>query len=380
MDFKLSSEQEAIRRVVREFAEKEISPIAQELDEKAEFPPESILKQMRALNLFGLTTPKEFGGAGVDMISYSLAIEEISRVCAGIGVILSVHNSVSAHPILAYGTKEQKEKYLPSLASGKDIGAFALTEPNAGSDAAAQETTAVLRGSHYILNGTKIFITSGSKAGVIIVMAMTDKSKGSRGISAFIVEKGAEGFSLGTKENKLGIRCSDTYELVFQDCKIPKENILGKEGEGFKVAMSTLDGGRIGIASQAVGIAQAALDASIKYAKEREQFKQPIAKFEAIQWMISDMATEIAAARLLTHRAAFLKDSKMRCSKEAAMAKVFASEAAMRATTKAIQIHGGYGYTKDYPVERYFRDAKITEIYEGTSEIQRIVISSNLLG
>ncbi|MFA5772734.1 MAG: acyl-CoA dehydrogenase family protein, partial [Thermoplasmata archaeon] len=253
MDFKLNKEQETIRKVAREFAEKDISPISQELDEKGEFPPEHILKKMRELNLFGLTTPKEYGGAGIDTISYSLVIEEISKVCAGIGVILSVHNSVSTHPILTYGTKEQREKYLPRLASGKKIGAFALTESNAGSDAAAQETTAILRGNQYIINGTKIFITNGSKADVVLVMAMTDKSKGTRGISAFIVEKGTDGFTLGSKENKMGIRCSDTYELVFQDCKIPKENILGKEGEGFKIAMSTLDGGRIGIASQAVG-------------------------------------------------------------------------------------------------------------------------------
>lgn len=379
MNFGLTKEQEMIRKTVREFALNEVQPIAAEIDERAEFPAETVRK-MAEINLLGLTIPREYGGVGADGISYAIAIEELSRVCASTGIIMAVHNSLGSFPIMKFGTDEQKKKYLPKLARGEMLAAFALTEPNAGSDAANQQTTAVLEKDEWVINGTKIFITNGKSAGLVTLMAMTDKSKGYRGISAFLVEKGTKGFNYGTKENKLGIRGTDTYELVFEDCRIPKENILGNPGDGFKIAMQSLDYGRVGVGAQAVGIAQGALDESIKYAKEREQFGRPISKFQAIQWMIADMATEIEAARLLVYRAAWLKDKVPRISKEAAMAKMYASEVAMRATTKAIQIHGGYGYTKDYPVERFFRDAKITEIYEGTNEIQRLVISGNLLG
>jgi butyryl-CoA dehydrogenase len=378
MDFNPTKEQEMIRHMVSEFAEKEVKPRAAEIDETGEFPWETI-KKMAQLNLLGLPIPKEYGGAGVDSVSYSIAVEEISKRCAATGVIMSVHTSVGTYPIYLFGTEEQKKKFVVPLAKGERIGAFALTEPGAGSDAQGVQTTAVLKGDHYILNGSKIFITNGGVAGSVIVMAMTDKSKGHRGISAFIVEKDTEGFSLGSKEKTMGVIGSDTSELVFENCRVPKENLLGEEGMGFKIAMRALDGGRIGIAAQALGIAEGALQESIKYAKEREQFGRPISKFQAVQWMIANMATEIEAARLLTYRASYLKDQGASFSKEAAMAKLYASEVARRSTIKALQIHGGYGYTKDYPVERFFRDAKITEIYEGTSEIQRMVIASSLL-
>jgi butyryl-CoA dehydrogenase len=378
MDFTLTKEQEMIKTMVSEFAEKEVKPIAQEIDESANFPWVNINK-MAKLNLLGLPIPKELGGAGVDTISYVLVVEEISKRCASTGLIMSVHTSVGTYPIYLFGTEEQKKKFVIPLAKGERIGAFALTEPSAGSDAAGVQTTAVLSGDHYILNGSKIFITNGGVAGSVIVMAMTDKSKGHRGISAFVVEKGTKGFTLGSKEKTMGMIGSDTSELVFENCRIPKENLLGKEGMGFKIAMTALDGGRIGIAAQALGIAEAALEESIKYSKEREQFGRPIAKFQAVQWMIANMACEIEAARMLIYNAALKKDSGTNYTKEAAMAKLYAPEVAMRATTKAIQIHGGYGYIKDYSVERFFRDAKITEIYEGTSEIQRLVIASNLL-
>jgi butyryl-CoA dehydrogenase len=378
MDFTLTKEQEMIKTMVSEFAEKEVKPHAQLIDETADFPWETINK-MAKLNLLGLPIPQELGGAGVDTVSYVLAVEEISKRCASTGVIMSVHTSVGTYPIYLFGTEEQKKKFVIPLAKGERIGAFALTEPSAGSDAAGVQTTAVLSGDHYILNGSKIFITNGGVAGSVIVMAMTDKSKGHRGISAFIVEKGTNGFTIGSKEKTMGMIGSDTSELVFENCTIPKENLLGKEGMGFKIAMTALDGGRIGIAAQALGIAEAALEESIKYSKEREQFNRPIAKFQAVQWMIANMACEIEAARMLIYNAALKKDSGANYTKEAAMAKLYAPEVAMRATTKAIQIHGGYGYIKDYPVERFFRDAKITEIYEGTSEIQRLVIASNLL-
>ena len=378
MDFKLSHEQEMVRKMVRDFAENELKPIAPDIDESEEYPLESV-KKMAGLNLMGMTIPPEYGGSGSDTISYAIAIEEISRVCACTGVIVAVHNSVGSYPIYLFGTDEQKKKYLPQLASGEKIAGFALTEPGAGSDAAAQQTTAVLDGDEYIINGTKIFISNAHHAGVMVVMAMTDKSQGHKGISAFIVEKGMPGYTYGTKENKMGIRASDTSELVFEDCRVPKENLLGREGEGFKIAMSSLDGGRVGIAAQAVGIAQGALDEAIKYAKEREQFGRPIAKFQAIQWKIADMATKIEAARWLTYRAAYLKDRKVPYTKESAMAKLYAATVAREVAIEAVQIHGGYGYTKDYPVERMFRDAKITEIYEGTSEIQRIVIANQIL-
>ncbi len=334
---------------------------------------------MAQLNLMGLPIPTDYGGAGVDTVSYATAVAEISKRCASTGVIMSVHTSVGTYPIYLFGTEEQKKRFVVPLARGEIIGAFALTEPSAGSDAASIQTTAVKEGDHYILNGSKIFITNGGVAGTVIVMALTDKSKGHRGMSAFIVEKGTEGFSIGSKENTMGVHGSDTSELVFENCRVPEENILGTEGMGFKIGMTALDGGRIGIAAQALGIAEAAMDESIRYSKEREQFGRPIAKFQAVQWMIANMATEIEAARMLIYNAAYLKDRRAHFSKEAAMAKCYASEVAMRATTKAIQIHGGYGYTMDYPVERLFRDAKITEIYEGTSEIQRLVIATNLL-
>jgi len=378
MKLELSENQRMIRDMVREFAEREIAPVAAELDKKAEYPME-ILKKMAQLGLLGIIVPQEYGGAGADTISYTLVIEEISKKCASTGVITSVHNSLVCWPIMKVGTEEQKQKYLPMLAKGEKIGAFAGTEPNAGSDLGAMETTAVLDGDEYIINGAKTFITSGSKAGVIIVFANTDKSKGSKGISAFIVENTMPGFKVGSVFEKMGINANHVAELIFEDMRVPKENLLGKEGEGFKIALMTLDGGRIGIGAQAVGIAQAALEESIEYAKQREQFGRPIAKFQAIQWMIADMATRIEAARLLVHKAAYAKDQGKRFSKEAAMAKLFASEAAMDAALKAVQIHGGYGYTKEYLVERLFRDAKITEIYEGTSEIQRLVIANNLL-
>jgi butyryl-CoA dehydrogenase len=378
MDFTLTKEQEMIKTMVSEFAEKEVKPYAQLIDETADFPWETINK-MAKLNLLGLPIPQELGGAGVDTVSYVLAVDEISKRCASTGVIMSVHTSVGTYPIYLFGTEEQKKKFVIPLAKGERIGAFALTEPSAGSDAAGVQTTAVLSNDHYILNGSKIFITNGGVAGSVIVMAMTEKSKGHRGISAFIVEKGTNGFTIGSKEKTMGMIGSDTSELVFENCTIPKENLLGKEGMGFKIAMTALDGGRIGIAAQALGIAEAALEESIKYSKEREQFNRPIAKFQAVQWMIANMACEIEAARMLIYNAALKKDSGANYTKEAAMAKLYAPEVAMRATTKAIQIHGGYGYIKDYPVERFFRDAKITEIYEGTSEIQRLVIASNLL-
>jgi butyryl-CoA dehydrogenase len=378
MDFNPTKEQEMIRAMVSEFAEKEVKPLASEIDETGKFPWKTIEK-MGKLNLMGLPIPQKYGGAGVDTISYVIAVEEISKRCASTGVIMSVHTSVGTYPIYLFGTEEQKQKFVVPLAKGKRIGAFALTEPGAGSDAAATQTTAVREGDYYILNGSKIFITNGGVAGSVIVVAMTDKSKRHRGISAFIVEKGTEGFSLGSKEKTMGMIGSDTTELVFENCMVPKENLLAEEGMGFKIAMMALDAGRIGIAAQALGIAEAALEESIKYSKEREQFGKPIAKFQAIQWMIANMACEIEAARMLIYNAAHIKDKGARYTKEAAMAKCYASEVAMRATIKALQIHGGYGYTKDYPVERFFRDAKVTEIYEGTSEIQRLVIASILL-
>jgi butyryl-CoA dehydrogenase len=378
MKLELNEQQKMIQKMVREFAEKEIAPIAAELDKKGEYPTKT-LEKMAKLGLLGIIIPTEYGGAGLDVITYATVIEEISRKCASTGVITSVHNSLVAWPIMKYGTEEQKKKYLPILAKGEKIGAFAGTEPNAGSDLGAMQTTAVLKGNHYIINGNKTFITSGPKAGILIVFAITDKTAGSKGISAFIVENTMKGYQVGSIFDKMGINANLVSELIFENMEVPKENLLGKEGEGFKIALSTLDGGRIGIAAQAVGIAQAALDESITYAKQREQFGRPIAKFQAIQWMIADMATRIEAARYLVYNAAFAKDKGGRFSKEAAMAKLFASETAMDAVIKAVQIHGGYGYTKEYTVERLFRDAKITEIYEGTSEVQRMVISASLL-
>jgi len=378
MKLELNEQQKMIQKMVREFAEKEVGPIAAELDKKEEYPTKT-LEKMAKLGLLGAIIPTEYGGAGLDTVSYTTIIEEISRKCASTGVITSVHNSLVSWPIMKYGTEEQKKKYLPILAKGEKIGAFAGTEPNAGSDLGAMQTTAVLKGNRYILNGDKTFITSGPEAGVIIVFAVTDKSAGAKGISAFIVENTFKGFKVGSLFEKLGINASKTSELIFEDMEVPKENLLGKEGEGFKIALSTLDVGRIGIAAQAVGIAQAALDESVEYSKQRQQFGKPIAQFQAIQWIIADMATRIEAARYLVYNAAYKKDQGERVSKEAAMAKLFASETAVEAAIKAVQVHGGYGYTKEYTVERLFRDAKITEIYEGTSEVQRMVIAGSLL-
>ena len=378
MDIELTEDQKMIKDMIYQLAEKDIKPKAAERDITAEFPS-NIINKLAELNLLGICVPEEYGGGGLDVLTSSIIIEEISRACASTGVIVAVHNSLAIDPVLQFGTEEQKKKYLPPMAKGEMIGCFALTEAQAGSDAANQQSTAVIKGDHYILNGAKLFITNGNVAKIAIVFAMTDKSKARKGISCFIIEEGFPGFSRGKLEAKMGINAAGNCELIFEDCRVPKENLLGEEGDGFKIALSTLDGGRIGIAAQAVGIARACLEESIEYAKQRVQFGQPIAKFQAIQWMLADMATEIEAARLLTYKAAYCKDKGMRYSKEAAMAKLFASESAMRAATKGIQIFGGYGYMKEYPMERLFRDAKITEIYEGTSEIQRLIIASSLL-
>ncbi len=375
MNFNLTDEQIMIRDMARNFAEKEIAPKAAEIDKNHRFP-EELVKKMAELNLLGVMVDPEYGGAGMDTVCYALAIEEVSAACASTGVIMSVNNSLVCDPIERNATPEQKVKFLTPLASGKKLGCFGLTEPNAGTDVAGQKTGAVLDGDSWVINGTKNFITNGREADIAVVFAMTDKSAGHRGMSAFIVEKGTPGFSVGKVEDKLGICGSSTTELVFEDCRIPKENLLGKAGDGFKIAMVTLDGGRIGIAAQALGIARAALEAAKKHARERVQFGKPIADLQAIQWMIADMALRLDSARLLTHRAAFEKDQHGRFSRASAMAKLAAAEAAMWITTKAIQIHGGYGYTKEYPVERHFRDAKITEIYEGTNEVQRLVIAA----
>ena len=374
MDFELTDEQELIREAVREFADAEVAPIAAEVDRDHRFPHE-LLPKMADLNLMGMPFPEKMGGAGADEVSYVIAVEEVSRACASTGCILSAHSSLATWPIYKFGTPAQHDRYLHDMASGRRLGAFALTEPAAGTDAGAGTCTAILSGDEYVLNGSKIFITNAPFAEVYIVFAKTDPAKGTRGMSAFIVEKGTPGFSVGEAEHKLGIRGSSTPPLYFNDCHIPKDALLDGEGYGFKVAMQTLDGGRIGIAAQALGIAQAALDASVAYAKERVQFGKPIATLQAIQWMIADMATEIDAARLLVYRAAWCMDNDRPYGTEGAMAKLFASETATRVCGKAIQIHGGYGYTESYPVERNYRDAKITEIYEGTSEVQRMVIA-----
>lgn len=378
MEFMLNEEQEAIQSLVKDFAQKKVAPGVHERDENHLFD-RSLADAMGELGFNGLCFPEEYGGAGCDYLSYVLAVEELSKVDDGIGVTLSATVSLGAWPIFAYGTEAQKQKYLRPIAEGRHMAAFGLTEPNAGTDAAAQQTTAVQEGDHYVLNGSKIFITNGGEAETYIVFAMTDKAKGLKGISAFIVEKGTEGFSFGKKEEKLGIHSSITMELIFQNAKIPKENLLGQEGGGFKIAMATLDGGRIGIAAQALGIAQGALDYALQYAKERVQFGKPIAQNQAIAFMLADMATEIDAARLLTYRAAVLKDKGLPYSKEAAMAKLYASDAAMKVTTDAVQIFGGYGYSREYPVERLMRNAKITQIYEGTNQVQRMVVSGALL-
>ena len=378
MDFNLTKTDVLFLQMIREFAEKEVKPLAAEVDETERFPEETVRK-MAKLGIMGIPVPAEYGGAGGNNILYTMAVEELSRVCATTGVIVSAHTSLCCAPIMENGTEEQKMKYLPKLASGEWIGAFGLTEPNAGTDASAQQTMAVREGDHYVLNGTKIFITNASHADVFIIMAMTDKSKGTKGISAFIVEKDFPGFSIGKKEKKLGIRGSATCELIMENCIVPAENLLGAEGKGFGIAMKTLDGGRIGIASQALGIAQGAMDETVKYVMERKQFGKPIGKFQNTQFQLADLETKIQASRLLVRKAAFKKDTKQPYSADAAMAKLFAAETAMEMTTKAVQFHGGYGYTREYPVERMMRDAKITEIYEGTSEVQRMVIAAHLL-
>jgi len=378
MNFELTEEQLLIQEMVRDFAASQVAPIAAEIDRDHRFP-EELIPQMAKLNLMGVPFAEEFGGAGADNVSYALVLEELARVCASTSIIVSGHTSLATWPIFEFGSPAQIEKYASSLAAGTTLGAFALTEPGAGTDAASGKTTALLDGDEYVLNGSKIFITNGAHADVFIVTAMTDKSAGTRGISAFIVEKDAPGLSVGDEEHKMGIKASSTTPLYFSDCRIPKDALLGPEGKGFKIAMATLDGGRIGVASQALGIAQGALDASITYAKERVQFGKPIASLQAIQWMIADMATEIDAARLLVYRAASFKDSGLPYGTAASMAKLYASETATRVAGKAIQIHGGYGYTESYPVERAYRDAKVTELYEGTSEVQRMVIAGSLL-
>lgn len=377
MNFELTKTQQLFKQMIREFAENEVKPLAAEVDEQERFPVETVEK-MAKLGLFGIYIPKNYGGAGGDHIMYSIAVEELSRVCGTTGVIVSAHTSLCAAPILDFGTEEQKQKYLPKLASGEWLGAFGLTEPNAGTDASAQQTMAVADGDDYILNGSKIFITNAGYAHVYVVFAMTDKSLGTKGITAFIVEEGTPGFSIGKKEHKMGIKGSATCELIFENCRIPKTNMLGKIGGGFGIAMKTLDGGRIGIASQALGIAQGAMDETVKYTKERKQFGRSLSAFQNTQFQMADLQTRIEAARLLVRSASFKQDANLPYSVDAAMAKLFAAETAMEVTTKAVQFHGGYGYTREYPVERMMRDAKITEIYEGTSEVQRMVISSKL--
>ena len=376
--YTLNEQQQLIRNMAQEFAAQQVAPIACEIDDEARWPAET-LEAMKELDLLGIPFPEEYGGSGGDYLSYILVVEELSRACASTGVILSAHISLASWPIYHFGTEAQKRQYLPDLTSGRKLGAFCLTEPAAGTDAASQTTTAVLDGDCYVLNGAKCFITNGDHAETFIVFAMTDKSKGTKGISAFIVEKAFAGVSVGKHERKMGIRAAHTTEVILRDVRVPKENLLGKEGEGFKVAMMTLDGGRIGIAAQALGIAQAALDESVKWAKERQQFGKPIAANQALQFMIADMATQVQAARHLVYHAATLKDAGKPYSKEAAMAKLFAAETAMQQSVKAVQIHGGYGYIKGTTVERLMRDAKITEIYEGTSEVQRMVIAASAL-
>lgn len=377
MNLELTMEQKMIQKMVREFTENEVKPIAAETDRTAQYPAETI-DQLFRYGVMGMCVPKEYGGAGADVLSAALAVEELSKYCASTGDIVATHNGLCCDPILANGTEEQKQKYLPMLTTGRHVGAFALTEPNAGSDASKGQTVARLEGDHYVLNGSKIFITNGYVADIFVVFAMTDKSKGNHGISAFIVEKSFPGFSVGKHEVKMGLHGSPTAEIVFQDCIVPKENLLGQEGRGFKIAMQTLDGGRIGIAAQALGIAEGAMQEAIDYTKARVQFGKPISKFQNTQFVLADMAVGCEAGRFLIYDAAEKKQNGVRYTKEAAMAKLFCSEHANKTVTKALQALGGYGYTNDYPLERMMRDAKITEIYEGTSEVQRIVISGNM--
>ncbi|MED3646454.1 acyl-CoA dehydrogenase [Halalkalibacterium halodurans] len=378
MNFLLTDEQQMIKKMVRDFAENEVAPTAEERDEEERFDRE-IFDQMAELGLTGIPWPEEYGGIGADYVSYVIAVEELSRVCASTGVTLSAHLSLASWPVYKFGTEEQKQKFLRPMAEGKKIGAYGLTEPGSGSDAANMKTTAVLEGDDYILNGSKIFITNGGIADIYIVFAVTEPEKRHKGVSAFIVEADTPGFSVGKKEKKLGIRSSPTTEIIFEDCRVPKENLLGKEGDGFKIAMMTLDGGRNGIAAQAVGIAQGALDAAVAYANERKQFGKPIGQQQGIAFKLADMATKVEASRLLTYQAAWRESEGLSYGKESAMSKLFAGDTAMDVTVEAVQVFGGYGYTKEYPVERYMRDAKITQIYEGTNEIQRLVISKMLL-
>ena len=383
MNFRQDEEHQDILEMVHDFAVNEVKPLAAEIDRTEEFPMKNV-KMMAEMGLMGIPFPEEYGGAGMDTLAYIQTVEELSKYCASTGVILSAHTSLCATPIYQFGSEEQKKKYLPKLCSGEWIGAFALTEPNAGTDASGQQTVAVDAGDHWVLNGSKIFITNAGAANVFFVLAMTDKSQGTKGISAFIVEKGYKGFSIGKHEDKLGIRASSTCELIFEDCIVPKENLLGEQGKGFKIAMTTLDGGRIGIAAQAIGIAQGAINETVAYTKERVQFGKPIWKFQNTQFQLADMATKVEAAKMLVYKAARKKDEyktnpKISYSVEAAMAKLYASEVAMDVTTKCVQIYGGYGYIREYPMERMMRDAKITEIYEGTSQVQRMVIAGQVL-
>ena len=377
MDFNLSREHQLIRKMMAQFTENEVKPIAAETDRTCAYPKANIEK-LFDLGVMGMCVPREYGGAGADPLASAICIEELSKQCASTGDIVATHNGLCCDPIMAYGTEEQKAKYLPMLTTGHKVGAFALTEPNAGSDASKGATEARLEGDHYVLNGSKIFITNGYVAEVFVVFAMTDKSKGTKGISAFIVENTFPGFSVGKHEEKMGLHGSPTAEIVFQDCLVPKENLLGQEGKGFRIAMATLDGGRIGIAAQALGIAEGALAEAIQYTKSRVQFGKPISKFQNTQFTLADLELGCEAGRLLTYQAAAAKGEGRRYTKEAAMAKLFCSEHAMKTTTKALQMFGGYGYTKDFPMERMMRDAKITEIYEGTSEVQRMVIAGSL--
>lgn len=378
MTFQLTNEDLMMRDLFRKFTENEVAPLAEEVDAEERFPEETVAK-LKRFGMMGIPFPREYGGAGGTYWQYINLVEELAVACATTSVILSAHTSLCASPIYEFGTEAQKQKYLVPLAKGEKLGAFGLTEPNAGTDASSQQTVAIKDGDHYILNGSKIFITNAGYADTYIVIAMTDKSQGLKGISAFIVEADTPGFTIGKKEAKMGIRGSSTCELIFEDCRVPAENMLGGEGKGFKVAMMTLDGGRIGIAAQALGIAQGAYNETVKYIKERKQFGRPIAAFQNSQFQIADMKTQIEAARLLVYSAAYKKQLKVPYAQDAAMAKLFASETAMSVTTKAVQLHGGYGYTREYPMERMMRDAKITEIYEGTSEVQRMVISASEL-
>jgi len=379
MAYQLNEEQRMIQAMVKEFAREELLPTAEERDRTAEFPAAAV-KKMGELGLMGMNVPPEYNGAGADTVSYSVALQEVAYACAATAVVMSVHNSVACGPIYLYGSEYLKETFLKPLAAGEKLGCFALTEATAGSDPASQKARAVKDGDSYVINGNKMFITSGKNSDLTVVTAYTDKSKKHRGISAFVVEKGTPGFSVGKEEEKMGLRSSDTAELVFEDCRVPAENMVGEEGDGFLIAMVSLDGGRIGIASQSVGLAQACLDASVNYAKERTQFNKPISQFQGLQWMIADMATELEAARLLTFNAAAMRDRGENFSAAASMAKVFASEMANRLAYKAIQLHGGYGYIKEFPVERYYRDARVFTLYEGTSEIQRHVIARDIIG